>query len=81
MLLLGERYAEEMLKIQASQKPESAELKFHNWTNEAGNTIEAAFLGLSAEGVKLRMKNGREYTYPIEKFDAATQQLAKQLAE
>lgn len=81
MRTLGERYAEEMLKIQSKQKPESAELKFHNWTNDQGNTIEAAFLEVTAEGVKLRLRNGKEYIYPIEKFDAASQDLAKQLGQ
>lgn len=79
MLLLGERYATEMLKIQASGKSGSVELNFLPWTNDQGNTIEAAFLELTPKGAKLKLKNGKEYIYPLEKFDAASQALARQL--
>ncbi len=53
---------------------------FHTWTNQAGKTIEARFLGLQGEAAKLVMRNGKSYLVPLSTLDAASVEQAKQLA-
>ena len=53
--------------------------EIHKWTNLQGAVIEASFLGLENTTVKLKMRNGREYDYPLEMLDEASQALAKEL--
>lgn len=52
-----------------------------SWTNFEGKTIKAGFVRLEADHVVLRLPaNGQEVPYPLNKLDAASQQLAKECA-
>lgn len=61
--------------------PKAGSVEFLTWTNTDGATIEAAFLGLMESAVKLKMRNGRIFDYPLTKLDEASSARARQLAE
>lgn len=54
---------------------------FEKWTNTEGTTIEAVFLGKTDRVVKLRLRDGRVYDYPLEKLDKASRALAERFAK
>ncbi|NOX99346.1 MAG: hypothetical protein GXP30_06400 [Verrucomicrobia bacterium] len=54
--------------------------EIQNWTNLTGQTIKAVFVSLSDKGVVLKLKGGKEITYPLSKLTAESQQQAKKLA-
>jgi hypothetical protein len=53
---------------------------FHKWTSNDGVEIEARFLGLKGQSVKLLMKNGRSYVVPFARLSAKSVATAKQMA-
>lgn len=55
--------------------------KLHEWTNSAGNKLQAAFVGLEGDTVKLKKEDGTEFNYPLSKLSSESQQLAKLLAQ
>jgi len=54
--------------------------KVHEWRNTEGRTVTAKFGGLKDGSVALVLGNGQRYVVPLEKLDAASQQLARTLA-
>ncbi len=54
--------------------------EFHDWTNFEGNTIKASFIRLDGANVVIKLENGQEIPYALEKLSADSQALAKQLA-
>ncbi len=52
-----------------------------NWTNFEGKTIPASFVRLEGESVIIKMADGRELPYPLDKLDATSQAQAKAEAE
>lgn len=51
-----------------------------NWTNFEGKTIQATFVRLEATSVVIKLADGRELPYPLDKLDAASQAQAKEQA-
>ena len=49
------------------------------WTDVDGRTVSAEFAGIDGEQVLLRMDDGRELPFPMEKLSAADQDLVKRL--
>jgi hypothetical protein len=45
--------------------------EMRSWTDRQNRTIEAAFVGVKGETVILKLKNGREVTYPLSKLSDA----------
>lgn len=54
--------------------------EFHDWTNFEGNTIKATFIRLDGTNVVIKLENGQEIPYALDKLSADSQALAKQLA-
>ncbi len=54
--------------------------RYFPWTNLAGKTLEARFIGIEGESVKIIMANGREYTVPFESLTPESVAQAKELA-
>lgn len=52
-----------------------------NWTNFEGKTIPASFVRLEGENVIIKMADGRELPYALDKLDAISQAQAKEQAE
>ena len=52
---------------------------FLKWKSADGKEIEARFMGLSGESVKLLMKNGKSYTVPFSKLEPDSVEQAKKL--
>jgi len=48
-----------------------------SWTSTDGHKIDALFVALEGEGVKIRMANGSTFTIPLERLSAADQAFAK----
>ncbi len=51
-----------------------------SWTSTDGRKIDALFVALEGEGVKIRMANGSTFTIPLVRLAAADQAFAKGLA-
>ena len=56
--------------VPAGKMPEKSEpdKTFHKWTNTDGKTIEARFMGLTSDAVKILLKSGQTYNYPLSKL-------------
>jgi len=52
---------------------------FLSWTNPQGKTIEAKFVGLQGEAVKIVGRDGRAYTVPLDKLSAESAAMARKL--
>lgn len=53
--------------------------KLLDWTNSAGNSLKAYFVGLDGANVKLKKADGSEFSYPLANLNAESQVLAKKL--
>jgi hypothetical protein len=53
--------------------------EMHDWTNFEGNTVKAAFIRLDGTNVVIRLENGSEIPYALEKLSNESQALAKKL--
>ena len=62
----------------AEKKAEKDET-LYKWTNTEGKTIEAKFMGLTSDAVKILMKNGQSYNYPLSKLTPESLAQAKKL--
>lgn len=51
-----------------------------NWTNFEGKTIQASFVRMEGTSVVIKMADGRELPYPMDKLNAASQAQAKEQA-
>lgn len=51
-----------------------------NWTNSAGNSLQAYFVSFDGTSVKLRKEDGSEFDYPAAQLSAESQELARKLA-
>ena len=60
-----------------ASKPPPAD--FSKWINTEGAVIEARFHGLTDTGVKLEMRDGRKFVYPLSKLSEASRKLASEL--
>ncbi len=49
----------------------------HTWTSTDGRKIEATFVAMDGEGVKIRMANGSTFTVALSRLTAADQTFAK----
>lgn len=49
----------------------------HTWTSTDGRKIEATYVGMEGEGVKIRMANGSTFTVPLNRLTAEDQSFAK----
>jgi hypothetical protein len=55
--------------------------KLRTWQDATGKfSIEAEFISLSAAGVKLKRKDGKEVTVPLDRLSKADQTAARKLA-
>lgn len=62
--------------------PASEAGRLRTWTDSTGKfKVEAEFLGLTNDQVKLRRKDGREVTLPLNRLSPADQQSAQKLAQ
>jgi len=68
-------YAAEMGGGKAGEVKE----QYLKWKSADGKEIEARFMALDGEAVKLLMKGGKSYTVPFSKLDAASVEQAKKL--
>lgn len=50
---------------------------FRSWKSADGRVVEAAFVGLEGEGVKIRARTGAEFIVPLERLSAEDQAWAK----
>lgn len=53
--------------------------EIHSWTNFEGNTLKASFIRLDGTNVVIKLENGNEIPYALEKLSAESQALAKKL--
>ncbi|MCG8599391.1 MAG: hypothetical protein MI807_04550 [Verrucomicrobiales bacterium] len=51
-----------------------------NWTNSAGNSLKAYFVGMDGANVKLKKEDGSEFSYPLANLNETSQAQAKKLA-
>ncbi len=49
----------------------------HTWTSTDGRKIEAAYVAMEGDSVKVRMANGSTFAVPLERLTAADQSFAK----
>lgn len=56
----------------------SAPAQMMNWTNFEGKTIQATFVRLEETSVVIKLADGRELPYPLDKLDVASQAQAKE---
>ena len=64
------------LAVTSSMPAASAQMM--NWTNFEGKTIQATFVRLEETSVVIKLADGRELPYPLDKLDAASQAQAKE---
>ncbi len=50
---------------------------FRNWTSTDGRVVEACFLGLEGDSVKIKARTGAVFTVPLSRLSAADQAWAK----
>lgn len=53
--------------------------EMHNWTNFEGNNVKAAFVRLEGTNVIIRLENGSEIPYALDKLSPESQSLAQKL--
>lgn len=63
---------------EASMK--EADETLYDWSNAAGNSLQAKFILLHGDSVTLAKPDGTEFEYPMEKLSAESQAQAKKLA-
>lgn len=74
--------AQRARRLGAAGYPASGgEETFHRWSNPEGQVIEALFLGVTADTVRLRTREGQVHDYPLERLSDESQALARRLAE
>lgn len=54
---------------------------FRKWTSTDGRVVEAAFLGVDGENVRIRGRNGAEFSVPLSRLSEADQSWAKAQGE
>ena len=55
--------------------------EFLTWTNQAGKTIEAAFVSGTADAVKIKMRNGKQFEIPLNSLSKESAALAAELTK
>ncbi|WP_395750636.1 SHD1 domain-containing protein [Prosthecobacter sp.] len=63
--------------MSSTLQAQTAAPAMHTWTSTDGRKIEAAFVALEAEGVKIRMANGSTFSVPLSRLSAEDQAFAK----
>ncbi len=63
-------------KMAAKSEPDQT---FYKWTNTDGKTIEARFMGLTPDAVKILLKSGQSYNYPLSKLTKESLEQANKL--
>ncbi|WP_395737517.1 SHD1 domain-containing protein [Prosthecobacter sp.] len=63
--------------MSALLQAQTAAPAMHTWTSTDGRKIEAAFVAMEGEGVKIRMANGSTFTVPLNRLSAEDQTFAK----
>lgn len=63
--------------LSAPLQAQTAAPVMHAWTSTDGRKIEAVFVAMEGEGVKIRMANGSTFTIPLARLSAADQAFAK----
>ncbi|WP_395741646.1 SHD1 domain-containing protein [Prosthecobacter sp.] len=58
-------------------RAQTAAPAMHTWTSTDGRKIEAAYVALEGESVKIRMANGSTFTVPLNRLSAEDQAFAK----
>ncbi|MCF6314084.1 MAG: hypothetical protein L3J39_16675 [Verrucomicrobiales bacterium] len=56
------------------------ESKVLAWTNLGGQTIKAVFVSLKADAVVLKLENGKQMTYPMNKLKPESRKQAEKMA-
>ncbi len=54
---------------------------FRSWTSTDGRVVEAVFVSLEGESVRIRNRSGMEFTVPMERLSSADQQWARAQAQ
>ena len=66
--------------VAPTESPEAAMAnEMRDWTNFEGNNVKAAFIRLEGTNVIIRLENGTEIPYALDKLSAESQALAKKL--
>jgi hypothetical protein len=65
------------LLLSAHLQAQTTAPAMHTWTSTDGRKIEATFVALEGEGVKIRMANGSSFTVPLNRLSAEDQAFAK----
>lgn len=55
--------------------------EFVIWKDKQGRQIEARYMGMEGEGVKLVLRNGKSYTVPLSALDATSARQAQKMVE
>lgn len=55
--------------------------EYHRWTNSQGKTIEAKFVSISGQALRIRMKDDSTYVIDLDKLSAESIALAKSLGK
>lgn len=66
--------------MSALLQAQTAAPAMHTWTSTDGRKMEAGFVGMDGEGVKVRMANGSTITVPLARLSAEDQAFAKSQA-
>ncbi len=75
---LSEKEEAYMVEMGAGKAGDLSE-QYLKWKSSDGKEIEARFMGLNGEAVKLLMKGGKSYSVPFSKLDASSVDQAKKL--
>jgi Planctomycete cytochrome C len=70
--------AAETARMEAAKTAVAADA-YLSWTNLQGKVIEAKFVGLEGEAVKITMKNGKSFAVPLSGLSPESAALAKKL--
>lgn len=80
---LGEKelafLAENGKSTEGMTKAPGPDMTFYKWTNTDGKTIEARFMGLTKDAVKILLKNGQSHNYPLSKLNKESAAQANEL--
>lgn len=68
-------------ELDAMQKETTSIPSQEGWTNREGQTIQATFLGVEGDAVRLRLGNGTVVNYPIAKLSTESQARVAELAD
>ncbi|MDF1825590.1 MAG: hypothetical protein P1U68_13165 [Verrucomicrobiales bacterium] len=80
-IALGAKFeAGEVKATEAAPAEPAMTNEVHSWTNFEGNTIKASFIRLDGSNVVIKMENGQEIPYALDKLSAESQSLAKKLS-